>query len=97
MPAPASGYVERIATTAVGVAALHLGAGRAAKDDVIDHRVGVVCRAKRGDRVETGGPVAEVHAADEAGAAAGVKEVAACYRVADEAPPLVPIVLEVLR
>ena len=97
VPAPASGYVERIATTAVGVAALHLGAGRAAKDDVIDHRVGVVCRAKRGDKVEKGGPVAEVHAADEAGAAAGVKEVAACYRVADEAPPLVPIVLEVLR
>ena len=54
VPAPSSGYVERIAATAVGVAALHLGAGRAAKDDVIDHRVGVVCLAKRGDRVEEG-------------------------------------------
>ncbi|HLM34032.1 MAG TPA: thymidine phosphorylase [Gaiellaceae bacterium] len=97
VPAPRSGYVERIAATAVGVAALHLGAGRAAKDDGIDHRVGVVCRVKRGDRVEKGDPVAEVHAADEAGAAAAVDEVAACYRVADEAPPQVPIVLEVLR
>ena len=97
VPAPRSGYVERIAATAVGVAALHLGAGRAAKDDVIDHRVGVVCRAKRGDRVEEGDSLAEVHAADERGAAAGVEEVTACYRVADAAPSQVPIVLEVLR
>jgi pyrimidine-nucleoside phosphorylase len=97
VPAPGSGFVERIATTAVGVAALHLGAGRAAKDDVIDHRVGVVCRAKRGDKVEEGEPVAEVHAADEASAAAAVEEAAACYRVAGEPPPDVPIVLEVLR
>ncbi|MGI8607366.1 MAG: thymidine phosphorylase [Gaiellaceae bacterium] len=97
VPALGSGHVGRIATTAVGVAALHLGAGRAAKDDVIDHRVGIVCLAKRGDRVEEGDPVAEVHAADEAAAAAAVEEVAACYRIADEAPPHVPIVLEVLR
>lgn len=97
VPAPDSGYVERIATTAVGVAALHLGAGRAAKDDVIDHSVGVLCRAKRGDRVEKGESVAEVHAADERGAAVAVEEVAACYRVADAAPAQVPIVLEVLR
>jgi pyrimidine-nucleoside phosphorylase len=97
VPAPRSGYVERVAATAVGVAALHLGAGRAAKDDVIDHRVGVVCVAKRGDRVEEGEPVAEVHAADEADAATAAEEVAACYQVADAAPPQVPIVLEVLR
>ena len=97
VPAPAGGYVERIATTAVGVAALHLGAGRAEKDDVIDHRVGVVCRAKRGERVEEGESLAEVHAADEAAAAAAVDEVAASYRITDAAPPHVPIVLEVLR
>jgi len=97
VPALGAGYVERIATTAVGVAALHLGAGRTAKEDVIDHRVGVVCLAKRGDRVEEGEPVAEVHAADEVHAAAAVDEVAACYSLSDEAPPHVPIVLEVLR
>ena len=97
VPAPRSGYVERVAATAVGVAALHLGAGRAAKDDVIDHRVGVVCRAKCGDGVEKGDSLAEVHAADEGGAAAAVEEVAACYTVADAAPTQVPIVLEVLR
>ena len=38
----------------VGSAALHLGAGRRTKEDEIDHAVGVVCRAKRGDRVAEG-------------------------------------------
>ena len=48
-----------------GLAALHLGAGRVRKEDAIDHAVGVVCLAKRGDRVEPGSPLAEVHARDE--------------------------------
>ena len=34
----------------VGVAALHLGAGRRTKDDTIDHAVGVVCRASAATR-----------------------------------------------
>ena len=56
---------------AVGNAALHLGAGRRTKTDEIDHAVGVVCHAKRGDAVEAGEVLAEVHARDDAGAADG--------------------------
>ena len=95
-PAPAGGFVERIATTDVGRAALHLGAGRARKEDVIDHAVGVVCLAKRGERVERGQPLAEVHARDEDSAKRGVAEVAACYTIGADAPEHRPIVLEVL-
>jgi pyrimidine-nucleoside phosphorylase len=95
-PSPADGFVARIATTDVGRAALHLGAGRVAKDDVIDHAVGVVCVAKRGDRVERGRPLAEVHARDEASAERGVAEVTACYAVGPERPAARPIVLDVL-
>ena len=36
-----------------------LGAGRERKEDPIDHAVGVVCHAKRGDRVERSEPLAE--------------------------------------
>jgi len=74
VPAPGSGYVQAIATTAVGLAALHLGAGRVRKEDDVDHAVGVVCLAKRGDRVKTGEPLAEVHARDEASAARAAEE-----------------------
>ena len=93
---PATGYVQAIAATGVGLAALHLGAGRVRKEDAIDHAVGIVCRAKRGDRVERGEPLAEVHARDEASAAVAVREVAACYRIGGERPGETPIVLDVL-
>ena len=38
--APSAGYVQGIATTAIGQAALGLGAGRLRKEDDIDHAVG---------------------------------------------------------
>jgi pyrimidine-nucleoside phosphorylase len=94
--APESGHVRRIGAVAIGVAALHLGAGRTAKDDEIDHAVGIVCLAKRGDRVEEGQPLAEVHAADEATAAAAEREVHAAYALGGEAPEPRPIVLETI-
>jgi pyrimidine-nucleoside phosphorylase len=94
--APSAGYVARIGAVRVGMAALHLGAGRATKDDAIDHAVGVVCRRKRSDPVEAGDVLAEVHARDDAGAAAAAAEVLAAYEVAAEPPAEQPIVLEVL-
>jgi pyrimidine-nucleoside phosphorylase len=95
--APAGGHVEAIAATRVGQAALHLGAGRSRKDEPIDHSVGIVCMAKRGDPVDTGEIIAEVHAADGPSAAAAAAEVSACYRITDSGPPEpVPIVLDVL-
>ncbi|HJV30026.1 MAG TPA: thymidine phosphorylase, partial [Gaiellaceae bacterium] len=41
--APGTGYIRRLRALPVGIAALELGAGRARKDDAIDHAVGVVC------------------------------------------------------
>ena len=96
VPAPAAGFVQAIATTSVGLAGLHLGAGRRRKEDVVDHAVGVVCLVKRGDRVEMGQPLAEVHARDEASAATAVEELASCYRIGVEEPERRPIVLDVL-
>jgi pyrimidine-nucleoside phosphorylase len=96
VPAPATGFVQAIATADVGLVAVHLGAGRLRKEDAIDHAVGVVCLAKRGDRVEAGAPLAEVHARDEEAAARAVAEVEACYRIGAEAPERKPIVLDVL-
>ena len=55
---------RRFRALAIGVAALELGAGRARKDDAIDHAVGIVCLRKRGDAVAAGEPLAEIHARD---------------------------------
>jgi len=97
VPAPEAGYVQAIATTALGLASLHLGAGRATKEDVIDHAVGVVCRAKRGDELERGEPLATIHARDDVAAERAVAEVASCFRLGPEAPDPRPIVLDVVR
>ena len=94
--ASAGGFVERIATTGVGLAALRLGAGRVHKEDAIDHAVGVVCLAKRGERVGAGQALAEIHARDEAWAEHAVAEVTACYRIGEDEPERRPIVLDVL-
>jgi pyrimidine-nucleoside phosphorylase len=94
--APASGWVARAGAIAIGRAALHLGAGRRTKEDDVDHAVGIVCLAKRGDHVEQGSPLAEVHARSEESARVAVDEVLAAYELADEEPPPRPIVLETL-
>jgi pyrimidine-nucleoside phosphorylase len=91
-----NGFVAAIGAVAVGQAALHLGAGRRTKDDTIDHAVGVRCLAKRGDRVEAGQTVAEIHARDDESAERAAAEVIAAYTYAGEPPPDRPIVLETI-
>jgi pyrimidine-nucleoside phosphorylase len=82
--APAAGSVTRLGAIDIGNAALRLGAGRRSKDDAVDHAVGVVCLRKRGDRVEAGEPLAQVHARDEASADEAATEVLAAYELGEE-------------
>jgi pyrimidine-nucleoside phosphorylase len=89
------GYVGRLGALAIGTAAMRLGAGRTTKDDTIDHAVGIVCLRKRGDRVEAGDVLAEVHARDEP-AAEVVDEVRGAYELVDEVPATRSVVLETL-
>jgi pyrimidine-nucleoside phosphorylase len=91
-----AGHVQRLAALPVGLAALHLGAGRRTKDAAIDHAVGVVCRRKRGDAVDAGEPLAEIHARTGAAADEAADMVAAAYELGDAPPRAVPIVLDTL-
>jgi pyrimidine-nucleoside phosphorylase len=90
------GYVGAIGAVDVGLAALRLGAGRRTKDDDIDHAVGVLCLKKRGDVLDTGDVVAQVHASDDESAARAADEVLAAYKFVDDAPAATPIVLETI-
>jgi pyrimidine-nucleoside phosphorylase len=96
VPAPADGFVHAVAATAVGEAALRLGAGRLRKEDPVDHAAGIVCLAKRGDGVTAGEPLAEVHAGTERAAEIAIAEVAASYRIGPDEPEPRPIVLDVI-
>ena len=91
-----AGFVHGIRARAVGVAALHLGAGRLERDDEIDHSVGVVCHKKRGDPVEEGEALAEIHARDETSANEAAAEVLAAYELAAGAPRARAVVLDTI-
>jgi pyrimidine-nucleoside phosphorylase len=94
--APRHGYVRELGAIGIGNAAVHLGAGRRTKEDAVDHAVGIVCRAKRGTRVEQGDVLAVVHARTEAQADEAVRDVLAAYELADEQPDERPVLIEVV-
>ena len=90
------GYVSRLDAELVGRASAALGAGRDRVEDRIDHAVGIVVRAKPGDRVSAGTPILELFYRDPArlGPAAMVAK-AAIGLSDDPAPPGALIVGEV--
>jgi pyrimidine-nucleoside phosphorylase len=90
--APVTGYIHRIHARGVGQVSMILGVGRATKEDTIDQSVGVVLRAKAGDFLSAGEPLAEIHAACEADALRAEKLLLDCYQFADEAPILPPFI-----
>jgi thymidine phosphorylase len=85
-----------VGALAVGNAALALGAGRRVKEDPVDHAVGVLCFAKRGDTVLEGDDLAEVHARDDASAQRAIDAVLAAYEIGDSAPADHGILLDVV-
>jgi len=94
--APGDGVVTRVGAHDVAIAALELGAGRRTKDDPVDHAVGVLCFAKRGDTVLAGDDLAEIHARDDAAAERAAASVLAAYEIGPEPPPERGILLDVM-
>jgi len=90
------GIVTRLGARDIGNAALELGAGRRTKADTIDHAVGVLCFAKRGDTVLAGDDLAEVHARDDEAAERAAAAVLDAYTIGDAAPAERGILLDVV-
>ncbi|TKD69921.1 pyrimidine-nucleoside phosphorylase [Pseudalkalibacillus hwajinpoensis] len=59
------GYVAEIDAESIGVAAMYLGAGRATKDDQINHGVGITLKKKVGDQVTKGETLVVLHSDEE--------------------------------
>lgn len=82
-----SGYVSRMDTEQVGIAASLLGAGRMTKEDVIDLGAGLVLRKKTGDRVEKGETLAVLYASEEGERmAAALEGLRKAYHFSEKAP-----------
>ncbi len=95
--APTAGYVQAMDAAAVGMAVVDLGGGREKKGDPIDRAVGVVIRARIGDRVEAGQPLCDVHANDEGRLAQAQARLAQAFTIGPQpvAPP--PLIYQILK
>jgi thymidine phosphorylase len=89
-----SGWLRGLDARAVGVAAWRLGAGRARKEDDVNHAAGVICLAKPGDPVTAGQPVLELRSDDETRFAAALGALSGAVEVGPEPPAAAPLVVE---
>lgn len=76
--------VAAVDAHSVAEVTLELGAGRRVKTDPVDPAVGVRLRAKTGDPVARGEPLAEIHARTEGAAAQVAERLRQAFRFADE-------------
>lgn len=89
-------YVEHIDALMIGEAAMHLGAGRATKEDIIDHGVGIVLHKKVGDRVCQGECIAKIYA-NQKGIDVASKMIIDAYCMSKEKTQTREVILKVVR
>ncbi|KEI46149.1 thymidine phosphorylase [Saccharopolyspora rectivirgula] len=91
------GVLQRLDAYAVGVAAWRLGAGRARKEDAVDHSAGVRCLVKPGERVSRGQPLLELHTDRPETVPAAREALAGGYEIGEQAVETGPLVLDRVR
>jgi thymidine phosphorylase len=89
--APFPGIVEAIDTRAIGIAVVVLGGGRRRPHDLIDPAVGLSQLRFTGERVESGQPLALVHASDLPTAEQAANAVLAAYRICEQSEGMPPL------
>jgi len=84
------GYVSSMDTEAIGTAAQMLGAGRATKEDVIDPAVGLIMKARLGDKVEKGDVLAKFYVNDDTRLEESRKHFINAITISEEKPDVPP-------
>ena len=86
MRAEMAGYLSAMDTTALGMAAQRMGAGRAKKSDMLDYSVGYVLHVRLGDEVTEDTLLATLYARNEAEAEEAEKAIRKALTIAKEKP-----------
>jgi pyrimidine-nucleoside phosphorylase len=95
--APRSGYINGIEAEQMGLASMHLGAGRFKKGEEVDHRTGFILQAKVGEYRQAGEPLVEIHARSESEAASVQDPLLACYTWGEVPVRVGPLVYDTIR
>ena len=85
-----AGWVEKMDTMALGMAAQAMGAGRMKLDDRLDYSVGFVLQVRIGDRVQEDTPFCVLHARSEEDADKAEQAIRAAVRIGQEPCGRVP-------
>lgn len=93
---PFDGYITHMQTDKLGLASMLLGAGRAKKEDSIDHTAGIVLHAKTGDRVTKNQPLATLCANDEKLFEQSAKTLLGAITFGEEQPKESPTVIKII-
>ncbi len=93
VPAQMSGYICSIEAEAIGLSAMRLGAGRARKQDVIDHRVGIEMLVEQGQFVYAGQPLCKLYYEQHVLAEAEVSRIQANITISDQPPEVLPLLI----
>jgi pyrimidine-nucleoside phosphorylase len=94
LKADRSGVLVALDAEEVGLAAVELGAGRARKEDAVDHAAGLLLRKRVGDEVRAGEVLAELHAESEERLDRGEARMRAAAAIGQIAPARKPLILE---
>ncbi|MGO8671955.1 MAG: thymidine phosphorylase [Capsulimonadaceae bacterium] len=82
--APRSGYVHAVDASAIGMAAMQLGAGRTVKEAAVDHSAGIVLRKTVGHSVARDAILATLHCSNDVAAREVSKQVQGAFVIDDE-------------
>jgi pyrimidine-nucleoside phosphorylase len=88
-----AGYLTRLDAELLGRASVALGAGRNRVEDPVDFAVGIVVKAKPGDRVATGDPVLELYYRDDQTLDAALALVSGAIGIEDDRTAPRPLLL----
>jgi pyrimidine-nucleoside phosphorylase len=86
LTADRAGYLTGLDAELVGRASVVLGAGRDRVDDTVDPAVGILLKAKPGNRVAAGDPILELHYREPAKLDAALALAGRAISIGDEAP-----------
>ena len=90
------GFVLVEDTFKIGVAASVLGAGRAKKEDAIDHKVGLYMMKKHGEEVKKGDVIFEIHGNDRDRIAESLRWLKQSFKVTPDEPEKRTLIYEVI-
>jgi pyrimidine-nucleoside phosphorylase len=95
--APKSGYLTAMDAEEIGSAAVILGAGRNAKEDVIDYSAGFIIEKKTGDRIEKGETLAVLYTNKEDSIEPARARYLSALTVAENPPAETKLIYDIIR